>query len=128
MAVNEHIRKDANNLSIDDIIQHLSESSLLPKPATPSEPLPARLLVFAILGWQTMLYLPSFGSCSLSELAIHQDADQPNSKLVFDTYKVSVDLADRPLAIFLKGFGNLLPARSQVLTKLASETSRVASS
>ena len=38
------------------------------------------------------------------------------------------DLADRPMAILLKGYGNLLPARCKGLTRVASETSRVASS
>src|SRR5271170_5287848 len=75
-----------------------------------------------------MLYLPSFNTCPLSQLDIHQTAGQPNSRLVYDTFRMSTDLADRPMAILLKGYGNLLPARDKKLTKVASEASRVASS
>ena len=48
--------------------------------------------------------------------------------MVYDTFQIPADLADRPIAILLKGYGNLLPARCKGLTKVASETSIVASS
>lgn len=115
--------------SIDEIVQHLQEELIFASvdDGTPSN-LAQRLLVFAVLGWQTMLYLPSFNTCPPSQLEIHQLAGQPNSRLVYDTFRMSADLTDRPMAILLKGFGNLLPARCKGLTKVASETSRVASS
>ena len=46
---------------------------------------------------------------------------------MFDTLKVSTDHAGEEMAILLKRYGNLLPARSPVLAKVASQTSRVAS-
>ena len=68
-----------------------------------------------------MLYLPAFNSCPLEELAVYQDVDQPHSGLVFDTFKMSVDLADRPMSIMLKGYGNILLSRSEELTKVTCE-------
>lgn len=128
MSINRFTRREGSNCSIDDIIECLRADSLLESIAVPSQTFQAqRCLVFAILGWQSMLYSPSFNTCPLSELAIQQAVDQPDSRLVFDTFKVSTDLADRPLAILMKAFGNLLPSRPQTLTKIASETSRVAS-
>jgi hypothetical protein len=128
IAVNRFVRESPSP-SIDEIIEHLQEELILDPVDDETTSNPAeRLLVFAVLGWQTMLYLPSFNTCPLSQLEIHQAAGQPNSRLVYDTFRMSADLADRPMAILLKGYGNLLPARCQGLTKVASETSRVASS
>lgn len=75
-----------------------------------------------------MLYLPSFHTCSLSQLEIHQDIGRPDSHFVYDAFKMSADLVDRPLAILLKGYGNLFFARCQVITEVARETGRVVSS
>ena len=93
-----------------------------------------RYLVFSILAWQSMLFLPSFDSYPLNEcairnnqFAIHQNINQPNSGLVFDVFQMPMDLADREMAILLKGLGNLLPPRPPDLAKLASETSKEAS-
>jgi hypothetical protein len=128
ISVNRFVRESPSP-SIDEIIQHLQEELIFdPVDDGTTSNAAQRLLVFAVLGWQTMLYLPSFNTCPLSQLEIHQAAGQPNSRLVYDTFKMSADLADRPMAILLKGYGNLLPVRCQGLTKVASETSRVASS
>ena len=128
IAVNRFVRK-SQSPSIDEVIEHLQEERIFELAGCETAQLPAqRLLVFAILGWQTMLYLPSFNTCSLAQLEIHQHVGQPNSRLVYDTFRMSADLADRPLAILLKGYGNLLPSRCRGLPTVASETSRVASS
>lgn len=117
-----------DNLSIDDIVEHLVESGvILPgRPESHEHSTRQRQLVFAILGWQTLLYQPAFNTCAPSQLAICEPGDQPDSKLVFDTYRVPIDLADRPLWVLLKGFGNLLPARPPEITQLASESTRSA--
>ncbi|WEW59211.1 hypothetical protein PRK78_004680 [Emydomyces testavorans] len=118
--------QENEGISIDEVVEHLRKTE---KMDGTSESFHAqRLLVFAILGWQSMLYLPAFNVCSFHELAIHQDAGQPHSGLVFDTYKVSADLADRPLFVLLKAFGNVLPARNPNVTRVASESSKTASS
>ena len=128
MAVSDFVC-EAGSPSIDEILEQLNHDPIIHSAMTGIASIQAqRLLIFAVLGWQTMLYVPSFNTCSLHQLAVHQDIDQPNSGLIFDTFKLSVDLADRPMAILLKGYGNLLPAKSLELTTVASETSRVASS
>lgn len=85
------------------------------------------LLVFAVLGWRSMLYQAAFNVCSIHELAIHQDSDQPQSGLVFDTHRIPAELSDRPLSVLLKAFGQLLPPRSVNSPYLASETGSMAS-
>ena len=115
---------DTQAVTIDDVVEHLRETQ---KMETASESSNAqRLLVFAILGWQSMLYRPAFNTCSLDELAVHKDDVHVNSGLVFDTHKVSVELSDRPLFAVLKGFGNLLPAPPLNITQVASENSKAA--
>ncbi len=52
--------------------------------------------------------------------------DQLNSGLVFDTFKVSADLAELPMMIFLKAYGNLLPARSQAWDKETNKLTEAA--
>ena len=112
--------------SIDEIVEYVQDAGLF-DPL--KESLGAqRLLIFAILGWQSMLYQAAFNVCSVQELAIHRDSYQPQSGLVFDTYRVAADLSDRPLSVLLKAFGNLLPARSSGTTQLASETGKLATS
>jgi len=73
-----------------------------------------------------MLYQPAFNIFGPSELAVNRPAGQPDSGLVFDTYRVPIDLCDRPLSILLKFFGNLLPARSPESNQVAAETARAA--
>ena len=124
-ALEDYSRID-EGVSIDEIVVHLQKIEILDNV---EELLGAqRLLIFAALGWGSMLYQAAFNVCSLQELAIHQDSGQPQSGLVFDTYRVPADLSDRPLSVFLKAFGNLLPARSPDITQVASENSKVASS
>lgn len=126
MSVSEFIRQDSSP-SIDQGIEHLVEKSLLSPSDEGSElNLQHRLLVFAILGWQSMLYLPSFGTCPPEELAILQPEDQRNSGLIFETFKAASHLAERPMAIFLKAYGILLPARSQAWDKEANEPTEAA--
>lgn len=126
MSVSKFIRQDSSP-SIDQAIEHLVEQSYL----SPSDEgskliLQHRLLVFAILGWQSMLYLPAFGTCPPEELAILQLEDQRNSGLIFETFKAASHLAERPMAIFLKAYGYLLPARSQAWDKEANEPTEAA--
>jgi hypothetical protein len=110
ISVNESLRaKEAT--SIDDILEYLEKKALFKPASGVLEALRAqRLLVFALLGWQSMLFLPSFEDNANREFAVRRAPDVPNSGLLFDTYSVSEDLADRPLAILSKAYGNLLPA------------------
>lgn len=135
-AVNQYVCQ-GESCGIDEILEKLGEHQcLLSHKNHPNTVIHQRYLVFAVLAWQSMLFLPSFDSYSLNEnavspdnqFAVYQDVNQPNSGLVFDASKMPMDLADRDMAILLKGFGNLLPARPPDLARLASETSKEASS
>lgn len=67
-------------------------------------------IVFAMLGWLSMLYVPSFDDFDETTLKIRYDPNQPNSRLVYDTFEVYSHFETRESACFLKQFGNLLPA------------------
>jgi hypothetical protein len=75
-----------------------------------------------------MLFLPSLEFDSPYELAIHKASSEPTSGLLFDTYSVPGSFADRPLAILLKAYGNLLPARRHSSQNVASELAKTACS
>ncbi len=109
--------QDNEGATIDDVVEHLRTTQDMERTHTTFKA--QRLIVFAILGWQSMLYRPAFNTCSLDELAVHEDDDQSSSHLVFYTHKLSADFADRPLFAILKGLGNLLPCpnMSQVASK-----------
>ncbi|TLD09705.1 hypothetical protein PspLS_11344 [Pyricularia sp. CBS 133598] len=107
--------------SVNDIIEHLYETNVLRKDQHVSST-SYRVLVFACLGWQSMLFLPAFNVCSFAELAIYYDDNQPNSGLVFDTFRVPSHLSDRPLSILLKAFGHILPAGPTRALSLPTET------
>lgn len=117
--------RDNKAISVDNVLEHLQEAKGLEN--TPEACRRQRTLVFAILGWQSMLYRAAFKVCSFDELAIAQDDDQTDSGSAFDTAKVSSELADRPLFVLLKGFGHLLPARTSNAAQLANESSKTAS-
>jgi hypothetical protein len=116
--------REERGLSIEEVIEYLRIAEKMDSSREAAKA--QRLLVFAILGWQSMVYVPAFNACSLEQLAVVEDDEQVNSGLVFDNYKVSADLADRPLFAILKGFGNLLPSPPSNIPQAASENSKVA--
>jgi hypothetical protein len=113
--------------SVDDVIEYLDTKNVF-EAANDYTFDSKRLLVFAILGWQSMIYQPEFNICPPNQLAIHHDAGNPDSGLIFDEYTVSAEMCDRPLHVLLKSFGNLLPARSSNTTLAAVESSKAAAS
>ncbi|KAK0639178.1 hypothetical protein B0T16DRAFT_462878 [Cercophora newfieldiana] len=124
-ALVEQYAQSNRGFAIDNVIEHLHETEVLSDAQDDS--LPAqRLLIFALLGWQSMVYMPAFNTAPPSKLSVHHDAESPDSGLVFDTRCVSADLCDRPLSILLKGFGNLLPARARDAHLAAVESIRTA--
>ncbi|KAK2875215.1 hypothetical protein FQN49_001685 [Arthroderma sp. PD_2] len=113
-------------VTIDGIAKYLGKLEVF---ESEDDLLPAqKLLIFAVLGWRSMLYQASFNTCSIKEFAVHRDSDQPHSGLVFDTYRVPAHLSNRPLWVLLKAFGNLLPARDPTAPQLASENGKLVSS
>ncbi|KXX82640.1 hypothetical protein MMYC01_201086 [Madurella mycetomatis] len=119
--------RENRGFSVDDVIEHLQTTARFDGAGEATIDA-KRLLVFAILGWQTMVFQPAFNVCSQHELAVHHDDGAPDSGLVFDSYKVPSDLCDRPLFVLLKSFGNLLPARSSNTCAVAVENSKAAPS
>jgi hypothetical protein len=112
-------------VSIDEITAHLRQTGVFDSTADQKDH--QTLLVFAALGWTSMLYQADLDFCLADELIIHCDSDQPQSGLVFDTFKIPFELSDRPLSVLLKAFGHLLPARSSNSPYLAGKTSSMAS-
>ncbi|PLB54770.1 hypothetical protein P170DRAFT_421424 [Aspergillus steynii IBT 23096] len=114
-------------VTLDGIIWHLQCIEMLDRA---EELLGAqRLLIFAVLGWRSMLFLAAFNVCSLGHLSIRQDSCQPQSGHVFDEYiQPAGYVSSLPLAILLKAYGNLIPSGSSSSTQVASEKSKASSS
>ncbi|CDM31101.1 hypothetical protein PROQFM164_S02g001251 [Penicillium roqueforti FM164] len=123
--IEEYCARETEAVSIDEITAYLRETGVFDH--TKALHGHQTLLVFAALGWRSMLYQAAFNVCSMQELAIHEDSDQPQSGLVFDMYKIPAELSDRPISVLLKAFGHLLPARSSNSRYLASEVGGIAS-
>lgn len=94
--------------SIDDIVAHLLLSGLIEEGNGTNGTPEARSLVFAIIGWQTMLYRPALGTCPPQQLAVidEQDGYRGQAFMALQQFQGS---AKRPLHEFLMGFGILLP-------------------
>ena len=94
--------------SIDDIIGHLQAEGLVEERSSKQDISEARGLVFAMLGWQTMLYKPALGTCPPQQLAVVDEQDGYRGQ-AFMALKQFQGSAKRPLHEFLMGFGILLP-------------------
>jgi len=104
-----HSARSEDGTSIDDIIDHLVSLELIRRPEEVRDTLQiCRTLVFAILGWQTMLYTPSFGTSPPKQLAINDDLDGYRGQ-AFLVLKQDQVCAKRHLSALLMGFGLLLP-------------------
>ncbi|KAI9719974.1 MAG: hypothetical protein M1812_003099 [Candelaria pacifica] len=79
-----------------------------------------RSLVFAILGWQTMLYQASFGTCPPQQLAIVDDLDGYRGQ-AFMELRQEQDCAKRQLKTFLMGFGVLLAPKNMCISDFPEE-------
>ena len=94
--------------SIDDITESLLGQGVIEIKNTKDGLLEARNLVFAVIGWQTMLYRPALGTCPPQQLAVADEQDGYRGQ-AFMALKQSQASAKRPLSEFLMGFGILLP-------------------
>ncbi|KAH0544773.1 hypothetical protein FGG08_001140 [Glutinoglossum americanum] len=93
---------------IDEIVAHLLNSDVILALDAGGIWENARGLVFALLGWQTMLYSPSFGTCPPQQLAIADVLDGFTGQ-AFMAYKQDQASAKHSLSDFLLGFGVMLP-------------------
>ena len=109
------VRRNAGESSIDHIIDALIHDGVFKEnEGSQATDLTRGHIVFAMLGWLSMLYVPSFNDFDDVKWEIHHDPNQPNSRLIYDTYEVNnyhYMLAVQEPASFLRHFGNLLPAR-----------------
>ena len=94
--------------SIDDIVAHILNSGVIDEGKSKNKTREVHSLVFAIIGWQTMLYRPALGTCPPQQLAVIDEQDGYRGQ-AFMALRQGLDSAKRPLHDFLLGFGILLP-------------------
>lgn len=107
--------------SVDSIISHLATEKMLQLDSTSESMHYARNLVFAIVGWQTMLYRPDMRSCCPAQLAIADETDGHRGQ-AYLCLRQSQSVCKRSLHDFLVGFGLLLPPSN--FCALTSETDK----
>ncbi|KAL9615520.1 MAG: hypothetical protein Q9167_000033 [Letrouitia subvulpina] len=100
--------QSSQHLGIDEIANHLVNRSLVSPQDDKYCHGEARRLVFAVLGWQTMLYKPALGTCPSQQLAV-TDEQAGYRGQAFVSLKQHQMATKRPLYEFLMGFGILLP-------------------
>jgi hypothetical protein len=102
---------------IDNIITYLAEDALLrfPNGGSPKETEQARALIFAFLGWQTMLYIPAFGEAPPDQFAIADVLDGYQGQ-AFMTLKQGHSATQENLQLLLLGFGLMLPSQNLCLS------------
>jgi hypothetical protein len=100
-----------DSTSINNIVTHLADEKMLHLSADLGSLHYATNLVFAIIGWQTMLYRPDMRSCSPAQLAIVDETDGHRGEAHF-CLRQNQSTCKKGLPDFLMGFGVLLPPRN----------------
>ena len=106
--------------SIDHTIEHLIAKKFLQPVSGGNDMHLHRNLVFAMLGWQTMLYRPSFGTSPPQQLSIVDDFEGCQNQC-FLAFKQDLSSAKRPLKDFLLGFGLLIPPKNTCISEDTEE-------
>jgi len=101
--------------SIEAIATHLLSMDLIESKEAEDTRFLARFIAFAVVGWQTMLYAPAFGTCPPSQLAIADVLDGYTGQ-AFMTLKQDGSRVRRHLSDFLLGFGLMLPKENLCLS------------
>ncbi len=107
--------------SIDGVLDQLTTLGLITSSENTCDNLQAcRTLVFAILGWQTMLFTPSFGTSPPTQFAINDDLDgyRGQSFLVLKQDQIG---AKRHFSDLLMGFGLILPPPNTCVSEVPEE-------
>ncbi|KAI9846533.1 MAG: hypothetical protein M1837_003954 [Sclerophora amabilis] len=102
--------------SIDDIATKLLHLELIQEQDGDSGRDVAIAIVFAVLGWQTMLYEPALGTCPPQQLAIADVLDGYAGQ-AFMTLKQNQSRIKRSLPDFLLGFGLMLPRENLCISE-----------
>lgn len=113
----------AEHSSINDMVMHLSDRGIFSLGNDASSSSYARNLVFAILGWQTMLYRSELGSCSPAQLAIADETNGHRGQAHMCLQQIQ-SATRKPLHEFLLGYGVLLPCRN--FSAMSSEEDKAA--
>ncbi|KAL8855985.1 MAG: hypothetical protein Q9178_007355 [Gyalolechia marmorata] len=99
--------QSSHHLSIDEIVNHLVQRGLMCPQDDKVCQMEARGLIFAVLGWQTMLYRAALGTCPPQQFAVTDEQSGYRGQ-AFISLKNQM-ATKRPLYEFLMGFGLLLP-------------------
>lgn len=113
--------KSVKSASIDSVIEHLSDEGLIRLENTAQSLRSARTFVFAVLGWQTMLYRASIGTCPPEQLAVIEEQNGFRGNAFLQLKQEERSCSKPNLPEFLVGFGVLLPAKNLCLTKSTHE-------
>jgi hypothetical protein len=120
--------RESEAISIDELTVNLLEKNILLQPDSHEALLISKNLVFSIIGWQTMLFVPDTLSCPLSQLAIgcEMGCHQGQAHMCL---KQNHSACRKHLYEFLLGYGMLLPpsnfiAAESAEDKMAFETVR----
>lgn len=99
------------SVSINDIVSHLLKANLLQLGSDSKALINAKCLVFAMIGWQTMLYQADFDSCPPNQLAIQSEMGiyQGQAHMCL---KQNNTACKKKMHDFLLGYGLLLPPRN----------------
>ncbi|RFU25599.1 hypothetical protein B7463_g10738, partial [Scytalidium lignicola] len=97
--------------SIESIVTHLSDIGVFHLPAKSEALISAKNLVFAVIGWQTMLYQPDIRSCPPIQVSIADDTNGYKGQARV-SLKQNHIACKKPIHEFLLGFGMLLPPRN----------------
>ncbi|KAF5855692.1 hypothetical protein ETB97_008606 [Aspergillus alliaceus] len=114
------IMKEGKATKVDDIVTQLQSSHLfrvIPVEQTCFQ----RVLVFIMLGWQTMLWEPTWDAAYPTQMTVAQPMDGYEGQ----TFMASTQdhrCARLPMHEFLLGFGYLLPTRNIIQQKTESFT------
>lgn len=100
----------SDDTSIDSVIANLVDNGNVDSIA-PETHLITKNLVFAIIGWQTMLYIPDIHSCPPSQLAINSQMGSHQGQAHM-SLKQAQSSSRKHIHEFLLGFGMLLPPRN----------------
>lgn len=101
----------AVSVSIDEIVAHLLESDILELGSDPNALIAAKNLIFAVIGWQTMLYQADMHSCPPEQLAIQSQMGVHQGQAHM-CLKQNHSSCKRKMHEFLLGYGLLLPPRN----------------
>ncbi|KAI9890356.1 MAG: hypothetical protein M1814_004266 [Vezdaea aestivalis] len=102
------------SININELVMRLSKDNIITPPLDDRTQRLAQDLIFATIGWQTMLYRYDPGSCPPSQVAIVDEMDGHKGLGHMELRQERTN-CKRKMQTFLLGFGMLLPPRNSDL-------------